>query len=138
MYKDIKKRTNANIAMMLIIALAAVVMTACDETEKKTMLNPMKFRTEVRLGMTPVKDQGHSSKAKQGWLFWPFMSVPETGLRQRPLFAKCDVDECDELTAKFGIRNVPTILFIKNGEVVDKHVGAAPKSTFTEKIEALL
>ena len=61
MYKDIKKRTNANIAMMLIIALAAVVMTACDETEKKTMLNPMKFRTEVRLGMTPVKDQGHSS-----------------------------------------------------------------------------
>ena len=41
MYKDIKKRTNANIAMMLIIALAAVVMTACDETEKKTMLNPM-------------------------------------------------------------------------------------------------
>lgn len=50
----------------------------------------------------------------------------------------CDVDECDELTAKFGIRNVPTVLFIKNGEVVDRHVGAAPKNVFVEKINALL
>ena len=56
----------------------------------------------------------------------------------KAVVCKCDVDECDELTGKFGIRNVPTILFIKNGEVVDKHVGAAPKSTFVENIEALL
>lgn len=51
---------------------------------------------------------------------------------------KCDVDENDELTSKFGIRNVPTVIFLKGGEVVDKHVGAAPKSTFVEKVEALL
>ena len=51
---------------------------------------------------------------------------------------KCDVDDNDELTAKFGIRNVPTVLFIKNGEVVDKHVGAGKKSEFVEKVEALL
>ena len=51
---------------------------------------------------------------------------------------KCDVDENDELTAKFGIRNVPTVIFLKGEEVVDKHVGAAPKSTFVEKVEALL
>ena len=51
---------------------------------------------------------------------------------------KCDVDDNDELTAKFGIRNVPTVLFIKNGEVVDKHVGAATKDAFVEKINALL
>lgn len=56
----------------------------------------------------------------------------------KAVICKCDVDECDELTAQFGIRNVPTVLFIKNGEVVDKHVGAAPKATFVEKIEALL
>lgn len=51
---------------------------------------------------------------------------------------KCDVDDNEELTSKFGIRNVPTVLFIKNGEVVDKHVGAGPKSEFAEKIENLL
>ena len=51
---------------------------------------------------------------------------------------KCDVDENDELTSKFGIRNVPTVIFLKGEEVVDKHVGAAPKSTFVEKVESLL
>ncbi len=51
---------------------------------------------------------------------------------------KCDVDENDALTSRFGIRNVPTVLFIKNGEVVDKHVGAAPRQTFVDKINALL
>ncbi len=56
----------------------------------------------------------------------------------RCIVGKCDVDDNEALTAKYGIRNVPTVLFIKNGEVVDKHVGAAPKSTFVEKIEALL
>ena len=56
----------------------------------------------------------------------------------RVVVGKCDVDDNDELTSRFGIRNVPTVLFIKNGEVVDKHVGAAPKSEFVSKIEALL
>lgn len=51
---------------------------------------------------------------------------------------KCDVDDNDELTAKFGIRNVPTVLFIKGGEVVDKHVGVGNKADFVKKIEALL
>lgn len=56
----------------------------------------------------------------------------------RVIVGKCDVDENDGLTSKFGIRNVPTVLFIKNGEVVDKNVGAAPKSDFVAKIEAML
>lgn len=51
---------------------------------------------------------------------------------------KCDVDANDALTSKYGVRNIPTVLFIKNGEVVDKQVGAAPKAAFEEKIKALL
>lgn len=47
-------------------------------------------------------------------------------------------EDADDLVAEFGIRNVPTILFIKNGEVVDKVVGAAPKSTLEEKLKAIL
>ena len=56
----------------------------------------------------------------------------------RGIIGKCDVDDNDDLTSKFGIRNIPTVLFIKNGEVVDKTVGAATKAAFAEKIEALL
>ena len=51
---------------------------------------------------------------------------------------KCDVEENDELAAEYGIRNIPTILFIKNGEVVDKLVGAAPKAKIEDKFKALL
>ena len=46
--------------------------------------------------------------------------------------------EQDGLAMRFGVRNVPTVIFIKNGEVVDKQVGAAPKSTFEEKLKAIL
>ena len=51
---------------------------------------------------------------------------------------KCDVGENDEVAAEFGVRNIPTILFIKNGQVVDKFVGAAPKSVLDEKFRALV
>ena len=56
----------------------------------------------------------------------------------RAVVVKLDVDSSPETAAKFGIRNIPTILFFKNGEVVDKHVGAAPKANFAAKIDALL
>jgi len=51
---------------------------------------------------------------------------------------KCDVEDNDDLAAEFGIRNIPTILFFKNGEVVDKLIGAQSKAKFEEKFEALL
>lgn len=56
----------------------------------------------------------------------------------KAIIGKCDVDANDELTGKFGVRNIPTVLFIKDGKVVDKQVGAAPKSTFEEKLKAIL
>ena len=52
--------------------------------------------------------------------------------------SKCDVEECDDIAAEFGIRNIPTILFFKGGEVVDKMVGAASKSKIEDKFKALL
>ena len=51
---------------------------------------------------------------------------------------ECDVEENDDLAMEFGIRNIPTILFFKNGEIVDKLVGAVSKQKFVEKFEALL
>lgn len=56
----------------------------------------------------------------------------------RIVVGKCDVEENDDIAMEFGIRNIPTILFFKNGQVVDKMVGAAPKAKFQEKFEALL
>lgn len=48
---------------------------------------------------------------------------------------KVNVDENPNLSINYGITSIPCVLFIKNGEVVDKHVGAAPKSAFEKKIQ---
>jgi thioredoxin 1 len=56
----------------------------------------------------------------------------------RVVIGKVNVDEHNGVSAKFGIRNIPTILFIKNGEVVDKQVGAVQKSVLAEKLDKLL
>ena len=52
--------------------------------------------------------------------------------------AKCDVEENDDIAAEMGIRNIPTILFFKNGQLVDKFVGASTKAVLEEKFKALL
>ena len=56
----------------------------------------------------------------------------------KAVIAKLDVDSNPVTTAKFSVRNIPTILFMKNGEIVDKQVGAVPKSVLVGKLEKLL
>lgn len=51
---------------------------------------------------------------------------------------KCDVEENDDITMEFGVRNIPTILFFKGGQLVDKHVGAITKGDLQKKFDALL
>ena len=51
---------------------------------------------------------------------------------------KIDIEENDSLTEEYGIRNVPTVLFFKNGQLVDKVVGAGPRAMYEDKLKALL
>jgi thioredoxin 1 len=55
----------------------------------------------------------------------------------KAVVGKLDVDSNPNVTRKYGIRNIPTVLFFKNGEVADKQVGAVPKSNLVTKLEAL-
>ena len=52
-------------------------------------------------------------------------------------FVNCDVEECTDLTTLYGIRNVPTVFFFKNGEFIDKLVGAVSKAVIIEKIDKI-
>jgi thioredoxin 1 len=56
----------------------------------------------------------------------------------KAIIGKVDVDTNPEVSAKFGIRSIPTLLVFKDGEIVDKQVGAVPKLVLSEKIEAQL
>lgn len=56
----------------------------------------------------------------------------------RAAICKCDVEDNDDITMKYGVRNIPTIIFLKGGEVVDKQVGATSKDALKTKIEKYL
>jgi thioredoxin 1 len=54
------------------------------------------------------------------------------------VIGKVDVDNNPEITARYGIRSIPTLLYFKNGEVVDKQLGAVPRNSIEEKLRSLL
>lgn len=56
----------------------------------------------------------------------------------KAVVGKVNVDENPGISAKFGIRNIPTVLFFKGGEIVDKQVGAAPKTAYSGKLDAAM
>lgn len=68
----------------------------------------------------------------------PIIDELATEYEGKVIIGKCDVDVNGDVAAEYGIRNIPTVLFFKNGELVDKQVGSAPKSAYVAKIEAIL
>lgn len=55
----------------------------------------------------------------------------------KAIIGKCDVEDNDDITMKYGVRNIPTIIFLKGGQLVDKQVGACSKDALKAKIEKL-
>jgi thioredoxin 1 len=68
----------------------------------------------------------------------PIVSEIATEYDGKAVVGKLDVDSNPGVATRYGIRNIPTILFFKDGEVADKQVGAVPKSVLTSKIENLI
>ncbi|MCK4465199.1 MAG: thioredoxin [Bacteroidales bacterium] len=68
----------------------------------------------------------------------PIVSELAEEYQDKAVIAKLDVDSNPGISAKYGIRNIPTILFFKKGEIADKQVGAVPKSNLESKLQALL
>lgn len=68
----------------------------------------------------------------------PIVAELANDYKDRAVIGKIDVDSNPEVSAKLGIRNIPTILFFKNGEIVDKQVGAVPKTILATKLDAIV
>ena len=68
----------------------------------------------------------------------PIIDELATEYEGKVTIGKMDVDNNNDVVAQFGIRNIPTVLFFKDGKLVDKQVGAAQKSAFVAKIDAHL
>ena len=80
------------------------------------------------------------------WAVWcgpcrmvgPIIEEMSTEYDGKAVMVKMDVDSNPATPGQFGIRNIPTMLFFKNGEQVDKQVGAVPKKVLAKKLDALL
>lgn len=68
----------------------------------------------------------------------PVLELLASELHGKAIVGKLDVDSNPALTATYGVRNLPTFLFFKDGKLIDKVVGAVPKSVLEEKLNTLL
>ncbi len=68
----------------------------------------------------------------------PFVKEIGDEFEGKAVVGKVDVDANPGISQRYGIRNIPTVLFIKDGEVADKQIGAVPKNNLVEKLKALL
>ena len=68
----------------------------------------------------------------------PVIEELATEYEGRVVVGKVDVDNNQEFAAKYGVRNIPTVLVFKDGEVVGRQVGVAPKKIYTDAVDSLL
>ena len=68
----------------------------------------------------------------------PLIDELHDDFKDQAVIGKVNVDSESDISAKYGITSIPTLLFFKNGEIVDKHVGAASKSQLEEKLKSLI
>jgi thioredoxin 1 len=68
----------------------------------------------------------------------PIIDEVSADYADKAVVGKMDVDANQEFAAKYGVRNIPTVLVFQNGEVVGRQVGVAPKNAYTDALDALL
>ena len=68
----------------------------------------------------------------------PIIDEISSEYENKAIVGKVDIDSNQEFAAKYGVRNIPTVLVFKNGEIVDRKVGVSPKAAYAEALDALI
>ena len=93
------------------------------------------FETEVLQAEKPVLVDLWAEWCGPCRMLTPIIEELHTEYKDKAIIGKLNVDENPEVSAKYGVRSIPTLLIFKNGELVDKQVGVVPKSVLTKKLD---
>jgi thioredoxin 1 len=116
------------IKFVLIIKLNLMALEITDANFEETVLNSSK----------PVMVDFWAAWCGPCRMVGPIIDEISTEYADKAVVGKVDVDANQEFAAKYGVRNIPTVLVFQNGEVVGRQVGVAPKASYTDAIDALL
>lgn len=105
---------------------------------KYITLGANNFKTEVLEGTRPVLVDFWASWCGPCHMLAPVIDELAAGFEGRAKVGKVNVDDNADLAAQYGIRSIPTLLFFKDGQVVDQVVGAVPKRVLADKLLALI
>jgi thioredoxin 1 len=119
---------NFLIKFVLIIKLNLMALEITDANFEETVLNSSK----------PVMVDFWAAWCGPCRMVGPIIDEISTEYADKAVVGKVDVDANQEFAAKYGVRNIPTVLVFQNGEVVGRQVGVAPKASYTDAIDALL
>lgn len=101
-------------------------------------INESNFEEQVMKSDKPVMLDFWAEWCGPCRMIAPIVEEMSEEYKDKAVIGKVDVDNNPGIASKFGIRNIPTVLFVKNGEVADKQVGAVPKNVLTGKLDSLL
>ena len=93
---------------------------------------------ELVNGETPVVVDFWAEWCGPCRMIGPIVEELATEYEGKVIVGKMNVDENNDVPGEYGIRSIPTVLFFKGGQLVDKHVGAASKNVLEDKLKALL
>ena len=96
------------------------------------------FEVEVLQSELPVMVDFGAAWCGPCKMISPYMDQLSEEYAGKAKVFKADIDECPTLVGKYRVMNVPTVLYFKNGEVVDKNVGGAAKQVFEDKLKKLI
>ena len=96
------------------------------------------FTQEVLEAKTPVLVDFWAELCGPCRMIAPLIDELDKEFKDQAVIGKVNVDSESEISAKYGITSIPTLLFFKNGEIVDKHVGSASKSQLEDKLNSII